>query len=56
MLGFNAALKQLDSGRYEKLFLKIYHSIELDAWNGEVLERHIQRPSALWQVIEVPKQ
>ena len=46
----------LDSGRYEKLFLKIYHSIELDAWNGEVLERHIQRPSALWQVIEVPKQ
>ncbi|MFY9395019.1 MAG: hypothetical protein WAP36_10055, partial [Halanaerobiales bacterium] len=43
----------LNAGTHNNISLDIYHSIELNAWDGSTNHREIRQPSALWQIIEI---
>lgn len=43
----------LESGEYSNLYLKIYHEIAIETWDGSTLIRKSQTPSVFWQVIEI---
>jgi len=46
----------LTPGTYTNLYLRIFHQIEIAAWDGMNLISRSQEPAALWQVWEVEAQ